>query len=79
MVLEGEEAEHWASTVDLSAGGLRLQSETTFIPGQSVGLVLRTLPDVLIPARVAWVGKAESPQAGQAGFEFLNPLASPVC
>jgi hypothetical protein len=25
------------------------------------------------------VGKADSAQAGQAGFEFLNPLAVPEC
>jgi hypothetical protein len=25
------------------------------------------------------VGKADSAQAGQAGFQFLNPLAVPEC
>jgi hypothetical protein len=44
-----------------------------------VGLLLAAEPDCFIKARVVWVGKADSAQAGQAGFEFLNPLTGPVC
>jgi hypothetical protein len=44
-----------------------------------VGLLLATEPACFIKARVVWVGKAESAQTGQAGFEFLNPLPGPVC
>lgn len=79
VVVEGEEAEYPATTVDLSAYGLRLQSDVALIPGQPVGLLLASGPDFLIRARVVWVGKADSAQAGQAGFEFLNPLPGPVC
>jgi hypothetical protein len=43
-----------------------------------VGLLLATEPDCFIKARVVWVGKVDSAQAGQAGFEFLNPLTGPV-
>jgi len=79
LVIEGDEAEYLATTVDLSPHGLRLQSDATLVPGQPVGLLLATEPDCFIKARVVWVGKADSVQAGQAGFEFLNPLAGPVC
>ena len=47
--------------------------------GQPVGLLLGTDPDCFIKARVVWVGKADSAQAGQAGFEFMNSLTGPVC
>jgi len=79
LVIEGDEAEYLATTVDLSLHGLRLQSEATLAPGQPVGLLLATEPDCFIKPRVVWVGKADSAQAGQAGFEFLNPLTGPVC
>ena len=79
VVIEGDEAEYRATTVDLSAYGLRLQSDATLCPGQPVGLLLAAQPDLLIKARVVWVGKADSAQAGHAGFEFLTPLAGSVC
>jgi len=79
LVIEGDEAEHLATTVDLSPYGLRLQSDATLKPGQPVGLLLATNPDCFVKARVVWVGKAEPPQAGEAGFEFLSPLTGPVC
>jgi len=79
VVVEGEEAEYRATTVDLSAYGLRLQSDVALLPGQPVGLLLAARPEAFIKARVVWVGKADSAQAGQAGFEFLNPLPGPVC
>jgi hypothetical protein len=79
LVIEGDEAEYLATTVDLSPHGLRLQSDATLAPGQPVGLLLATEPDCFIKARVVWVGKADSAQADQAGFAFLNPLTGPVC
>jgi hypothetical protein len=79
LVIESDEAEYVATAVDLSHYGLRLQSDATLTPGQSVGLLLATVPACLIKARVAWVGKADSAQAGQAGFQFMNPLSVPVC
>jgi hypothetical protein len=44
-----------------------------------VGLLLATDPQCLINARVVWVGKADSAQAGEAGFEFLDLLPELVC
>ena len=79
LLIEGDEAEHLGTTVDLSPYGLRLQSDTALVPGQPVGLLLATQSDYLIRARVVWVGKADSEQSGQAGFEFASPLTGPVC
>jgi hypothetical protein len=79
LVIEGDEAEYLATTVDLSPYGLRLQSDATLAPGQPVGLILATEPDCFIKARVVWVGETDSAQAGQAGCEFVNPLTRPVC
>jgi hypothetical protein len=44
-----------------------------------VGLLLAANAECFIKARVVWVGKSDSAQAGQAGFQFLNPLPAPVC
>jgi hypothetical protein len=79
LVIEGEEAEYLADTVDLSAHGLRLQSEATLEMGQPVGLLLGTEPNCFVKARVVWVGKGDSTLAGQVGFEFLDVLPGPVC
>jgi hypothetical protein len=79
LVIEGDEAERRATAVDLSHYGLRLQSDSTLAPGQSVGLVLPNNPDCLIKARVVWVGNSDSVLGGQAGFEFLNVPARPAC
>lgn len=79
LLVESDQAEYPATTVDFSPYGLRLRSNATLAPGQPVRLVLATEPACLVKARVAWVGKADSPQAGQTGFQFLNPLTVPVC
>jgi len=79
LVIEGDEVEHLATTVDLSPQGMRLQSDATLAPGQPVGLLLGTDPPYFVKARVVWVGKADSAVAGQAGCEFLNPLTGPMC
>jgi hypothetical protein len=78
LVMEGDEAEYLTTAIDLSPHGLRLQSDTALAPGQPVGLLLATDPACFIKARVVWVGKADSAQAGQVGFEFLNLLTGPV-
>ena len=78
LVIKSNEAEYLATTVDLSPYGLRLQSDAALAPGQPVSLLLASDPACVIKARVAWVGKAASAQAGQAGFEFSNPLTGRV-
>jgi len=79
VVIEGEQAEYVGTALDLSPYGLRLQSDAALSPGQPVGLLLAANADCFIKARVVWVGKADSAQAGQAGFQFLKPLPAPVC
>jgi len=78
LVIEGEEVDQSSLALDLSPYGLRLQTAASLAPGQQVGLL--PLPDDssegAIGARVVWVGKVETDQAGQAGLEFLRPLAS---
>ena len=77
LVLEGEEADHSSLVVDFSPYGLRLQTAALLSPGQQVGL-LSVPEDKLgraIGARVIWVGKVATDQSGQAGLEFLRPLA----
>jgi hypothetical protein len=41
--------------------------------------LLGTDPKCFIKARIAWVGKSDSSQSGQAGLEFLNLLPGPEC
>jgi len=79
LVIAGDEAEYVGTTVDRSSCGLRLQSDAVLSPGQPVGLLLAANADCFIKARVVWVGKSDSAQASQAGFQFLNLLPAPVC
>lgn len=76
LVIEGEEVDQSAFTVDLSQYGLRLQTAASLAPGQPVGLLPDDRSGGVIGARVVWVGKVETDQAGQAGLEFLRPLDS---
>jgi hypothetical protein len=79
LVIEGDEAEYVGTTVDLSSHGLRVQSDATLSAVQPVGLLLAANADYFIKARIVWVGRADSAQAGQAGFQFLNPLSAKAC
>jgi len=76
LVIEREETDQSSLTVDISEYGLRLQTTASLAPGQPVGVVLGDRPEGVIDARVVWVGKLETDQAGEAGLEFLRPLAS---
>ena len=78
LVIEGENAEYLADAIDLSSHGLCLQSGPP-LPKASRGPPAPPEPPCVIKARVVWVGKADSAQIGQVGFEFLNPLPGPVC
>lgn len=79
LVIEGDEAQVLADTVDVSMHGMRGRSDASLSPGQPVGLIFPSIPECYIKARIVWVGKADSDQSGQIGFEFLNPLTAPVC
>jgi len=75
LVINGDEADH---AVDVSPHGMRLHTNLPLALGQHVALLLGDRPNNAIRARVVWLGKADSAQAGEAGFEFLKPLGSPV-
>jgi hypothetical protein len=74
LVIEGDDAEYLADTVDLSPDGLRLQSDATFAPGQFVGLLRTTEPACVIKARVDWVGNADPTRYGQAGMDLRGGI-----
>ena len=76
LVIEGEEVDQPSLTMDLSQYGLRLQTAAALAPGQQVGLLPHDRSEGVIGARVVWAGKLETDQVGQAGLEFLSPLAS---
>ena len=72
LLVGGDDLAHHAVTIDLSPHGARLLSEAPLFEDQAVRVCLPVFPTTSITSRVAWVGRANSPQAGQAGFEFLN-------
>jgi len=73
LAAASEGLERRGMTVDVSREGLRLRSESSLVPGQAVRLHLAAFPSQFVEARVAWVGSPDSPEAGQAGFEFVEP------
>ena len=76
LFIEREDVDQSSLTLDLSEYGLRLQTAASLAPGQPVGVLLGDRSEGVIDARVVWVGKVETDQPGQAGLEFLRPLAS---
>jgi hypothetical protein len=54
VVIEGDEAKHLATNVDISPHGVRLESDATLSLGQPMGLLLATKPDCFTKARVLW-------------------------
>jgi len=73
LVIGSEAAGRKATSVDLTPEGMRLRSDATLFPDQCVRILLPAYPDHYLRARVTWVGNRASPEASQAGFEFLNP------
>jgi hypothetical protein len=66
---------HPGVTLDLSEGGVRVQTGAALALAQSLGVVFSRNPE---PCRVAWVGPVGSRQHGEAGLEFIQPAASPL-
>jgi len=69
------EISHPGVTLDVSEGGLRVQTTVALARAQLLGVALSRHPE---PCRVAWVGAVGSRQQGEAGLEFLQPPASPL-
>ncbi|MBZ5543870.1 MAG: PilZ domain-containing protein [Acidobacteriia bacterium] len=68
------EISHPGVTLDMSEGGLRVQTVAALALAQLLGVVFSRHPE---PCRVAWVGAAGSRQQGEAGLEFVKPPALP--
>ncbi len=63
-----------AFTVDLSQLGVRVRTDLTLAPGQSVDVFPNRGLKYPIPSRVIWVGEQGEQRFGEAGLEFLSPL-----
>jgi hypothetical protein len=69
------ETAHPGVTLDLSEGGVRVQTGAALALAQSLGVVFSRNPE---PCRVAWVGALGSRQQGEAGLQFLERSGSPL-
>jgi hypothetical protein len=78
LVIEDNEADEIATALDLSQHGMRLRTDLAQAPGQRGGLFLSDIPSYVLGARVVWVGKADSDQAGKAGMESGTPFSVQV-
>jgi PilZ domain-containing protein len=75
---KGGKAEYEAHTLDLSQHGVRIHAPVELTPGQVVAVVPTEDPRYTMPARVIWIGRSESNQAGEAGLQLLNSLPAAV-
>lgn len=60
---------HPGVTLDISDGGLRVQTAAHLALAQSLGVVFSRRPEA---CRVAWVGAVGSREQGEAGLEFVR-------
>ena len=70
--------EHAVSTVDLSNNGVRVCVDAGLLPGLAVAIVTNSGQQRTLPGRVVWIGQSGTRLEGQAGIEFLKPVAPPV-
>lgn len=61
-----------ASVIDISKGGLRVQTGPSLIPGQILNVFVGGKPDQLARCRVAWSQTHGSALPSEAGLEFLG-------
>jgi len=64
-----------AFTVDLSQLGVRVRTDLSLSPGQEIEVFPNRGLKYPIQSRVVWVGQTGAPYQGEAGLEFLKPLA----
>jgi hypothetical protein len=76
LLMDAEEGEvrSDAETVELSQHGCRIQGGVGLTQGQLIQITPADSPELVIPARVVWVGAPASDMAGEAGVEFLRPF-----
>ncbi len=70
---DGKRVHHASWLLDLSTWGVRVRVNFTPKPGTMVEVIPNGGPKYPIRGRVVWVGKAGSPEEGQAGLEFISP------
>lgn len=63
-------------TIDLSEHGVRVETETTLSPGQTLTLFQPDDPDHPFRCMVVWAGNVGSDGQDQMGLEFLDSLPS---
>jgi hypothetical protein len=66
---------HPGVTLDLSEGGIRVQTSVALGLAQLLGVAFSHHPE---PCRVAWVGSVGSRQQGEVGLQFLERSGSPI-
>ena len=74
MEYKGVRLEAQASTIDVSAQGVRVRTPFALLPGNNVGVIPRADSRHAIAARVVWTQLARADQWSAAGLEFLETL-----
>ena len=74
LLIEGEEVDPRALTVDLSHHGVRLQAKADPTPGQFAQVIFADNPSQAVLSRVVWAGRVNSDREAEAGLEFVDPL-----
>jgi hypothetical protein len=70
----GTTTSYAASTVDFSALGARVQTDSPLAPGARVNIIWTGPAPRSVPSQVVWSAPAHLDQGHQAGLRFLEPL-----
>ena len=63
-----------ATIVDVSLGGMRVQTSLALVPGDWVGVIVKWEYPHAIPTRAVWVREDEYSHWTFAGLEFLDMI-----
>lgn len=70
----GTTTSYAASTVDFSALGARVETDSPLAPGARVNFIWTSPAQRSVPSLVVWSAPAHLDQGHQAGLRFLEPL-----
>jgi hypothetical protein len=70
----GDRSSVRAATLDLSSGGLRIQTPVSLVAGERIDVFFANRPASAKPCEVAWTKPAGSNLPGQAGLKFIEAL-----
>ena len=76
-----ERSEQPGRAIDVSKGGLRVQTRCSLIPGEEVDVFLRGVPKPYAFCRVVWAHMWQGNQIAEAGLQILEdspPVQDPV-